>query len=227
MSRRPGAVFFDLDGTLLDTAPDMVGALDQLRAEHGIPALDYEFARDHVSHGALGLLKIGFPDFDDERRDSLRERYLQLYADRLSTETTAFPGMEQVLDTLDEQRVPWGVVTNKPGWLTEPLLTALGLATRCACIVSGDTLEKRKPHPAPLLHAAALTKTDPATAVYVGDAKRDIEAGNAAGMTTVAALYGYVAAADAPAAWGADHTVEQPQELIGLFELARPNETTR
>ncbi len=219
MSRPPGAVFFDLDGTLLDTAPDMVGALDQLRAEHGVAALEYGFARSHVSNGALGLLKIGFPDFDDKRRASLRDRYLELYADRLAAETLPFPGIDRVLDRLDEQRVPWGVVTNKPGWLTEPLLATLGLASRCACIVSGDTLEKRKPSPEPLLHAASLAGVAPSTAVYVGDAKRDIEAGNAAGMTTVAALYGYVDCADAPAHWDADHTVEHADELLAIFGL--------
>ncbi len=225
MNPRPGAIFFDLDGTLLDTAPDMVGSLDQLRAEHGMPPLDYGCARSRVSNGAPGLLKLGFPGFDEQRRESLRERFLQLYANRLSMLTAPFPGMARVLDSLDAAGVCWGVVTNKPGWLTEPLLDALDLASRCACIVSGDTLEMRKPQPEPLLHAAALARVLPATAVYVGDARRDIEAGRAAGMTTVAALYGYVEAADAPMQWGADHTIRSPDELLTVLGLSHRNKT--
>lgn len=210
------AYFFDLDGTLLDTAPDMVAALNVLRAEHKLSPLDYATARTQVSNGAAGLLSIAFAHLDEAGRESLRGRYLELYAERLSEQTAPFPGMLDVLDALDKTGQPWGIVTNKPAFLTEPLLAAQGLSPRCACIVSGDTLAQRKPHPEPLLHAARVAGVPSATAVYVGDARRDIEAGQAAGMVTVVATYGYLVPGDDPLLWGADHAVDHPTELLQL-----------
>jgi phosphoglycolate phosphatase len=207
------AVLFDLDGTLLDTAPDMVDALQQLRADAALEPVDFAAARAHVSNGAAGLLRVGFPHLSDAGREALRDRYLEIYADRLARATRLFPGMAAVLDMIEAAGVPWGVVTNKPAYLTEPLLEQMELLARCACVVSGDTLPRRKPDPAPLLHAAGQVGVSAASAVYVGDAPRDIQAGRAAGMFTVAATYGYVLPDDDPQSWQADHAIASPAEL--------------
>ncbi|MEC7804208.1 MAG: HAD-IA family hydrolase [Pseudomonadota bacterium] len=207
-------VLFDLDGTLLDTAPDMVGALNALRAEERLGPVPYAIARAHVSTGAIGLLKLAFPTHADQDMHRLHQRYLQIYADRLSTETLPFPGIEELLVSLERSKLIWGVVTNKPASLTEPLLEALKLLHRCACVVSGDTLLERKPHPKPLLHALAQAGIDSNTAIYIGDASRDIEAGKAAGVTTVAVTYGYILPGDEPSDWGADMVIAHPDELL-------------
>jgi 2-phosphoglycolate phosphatase len=207
-------VLFDLDGTLLDTAPDMVGALNALRTEERLGPMPYAIARAHVSTGAIGLLKLAFPSHADRDMRRLHQRYLQIYADRLSEETVPFPGVEELLAALERSGLDWGVVTNKPASLTEPLLEALELLRRCACVVSGDTLPERKPHPGPLLHALAQAGMDNTAAMYIGDASRDIEAGRAAGLTTVAAAYGYILPGDDPSGWGADLIIESPGELL-------------
>jgi 2-phosphoglycolate phosphatase len=210
------AVLFDLDGTLLDTAPDMIAVLDQLMIEESREPLDYEYGRAHVSNGSLGLVDIAFGKLEEAHRLSLRDRYLDLYEQHLATRTTPFEGMDTVLEHLEQKNIPWGVVTNKPGYLTEPLLESLELLSRCACVVSGDTLPERKPHPRPLLYAADLIGIEPSQAIYVGDANRDIEAGRAAGMTTVAATYGFIMPDDDPTNWHADHYIDAPMELLSL-----------
>lgn len=215
-----GAVLFDLDGTLLDTAPDMVATLDLVMGEESRPPLAYEHARNHVSNGVLGLLRLAFGELEDGERNRLRQRFLQLYAERLALATRLFPGMDAVLDRLDASGVPWGVVTNKPAAFTEPLLDRLLLLQRCACVVSGDTLPQRKPDPAPLLHALRQIGVTPAAAIYVGDAARDIAAGRAAGMRTVAALYGYIPHEENASIWGADHHIRHPSELFAILNGA-------
>ncbi len=211
-------VLFDLDGTLLDTAPDMAGALDALRAEEGLPALPFERVRGHVSHGSLGLVRIGFgTELSQARTDALRQRFLEIYAARLCEGTRLFPGMDDVLDTLERLGIVWGIVTNKPGFLTDPLLQALNLFERSHCVVSGDTLPQRKPHPAPLLHAAQLCGLAVGDCLYIGDAERDIAAGQAAGMHTAIANWGYIDAADRPEAWGADIALERPVDTLRCF----------
>jgi len=210
------AVFFDLDGTLLDTAPDMGGALNTLLAEEGRPPLPPERIRPAVSHGATALVRLAFglgPEHG-ERFERLRQRFLALYRRRLARETRPFPGMEAALRALEEAGVYWGVVTNKPARFTEPLLEALGLAQRAACIVSGDTAPARKPDPRPLLHACGVTGVLPEECVYVGDARRDVEAAHAAGMPALVALFGYLDGADDPAAWGAEALVDSPAALV-------------
>lgn len=208
-------VLFDLDGTLLDTAVDMGAALNLLRAEHKLPALPHDRIRPHVSHGAPALLKLGFGiEIQDARFAEMRARYLALYREHLAEETHLFHGMAEVLEKLEADRVPWGVVTNKPGWLTEPLLEARGLRARAACVVSGDTLARRKPHPDPLLHAATCCKIAPQRSVYVGDAQRDVQAAHAAGMLAVVALYGYLGEDEQPTAWQAEHLIKHPSELL-------------
>lgn len=218
MRRRHDALLLDLDGTLLDTAPDMGGALNRLRAEHGLEPLPAARIRPVVSHGAMRLVALGFPGAAGAEFERLRLRFLDLYAAHLAEGTRLFPGIARVLESLEARDTPWGIVTNKPAWLTAPLLEALGLARRAACAVSGDTVAERKPHPLPLLHAAGLIGIAAERCVYVGDAERDIQAGRAAGMTTVVAAYGYLSAEDEPSRWQPDGIVESPDELLAWVD---------
>jgi len=222
---RPGAVLFDLDGTLLDTAPDMIAALNALRRAEGLPDLPFEQLRGHVSHGAIRLIERGFQLGTGPRFEALRLRFLDLYRQDLAVRTRLFDGLGEVLDTLEVLRVPWGVVTNKPGWLTEPLLAAVGLAARAGCVVCGDTLHERKPSPAPLLHAAAQLGTAPAACTYVGDAERDVQAGRAAGMRTLVAAFGYIDSDEDPVTWQADGIVTRPDDLLAALDLGGADDT--
>jgi N-acetyl-D-muramate 6-phosphate phosphatase len=207
------AVLFDLDGTLLDTAPDMVGALNALRLENSLPALPYEAVRNEVSHGAARVVARGFPDAEPARHAALIRRFLDIYRGALSLETRLFPGMDAVLATLAARGIKTGIVTNKAAWLTEPLLDQLGLGARFACVVSGDTLAERKPHPSPLLHAARLAQAAPEQCIYVGDAERDVQAAHAAGMPALVANYGYLQPEEA-ASWGGDGYLNRPLDLL-------------
>lgn len=212
-------VLFDLDGTLLDTAPDMGRALNRLRREQGCPPLGFEAIRPVVSHGSPGLLRLGFDiGPDDPTYVPLRDRFLDLYQRDLARDTRPFPGIPELLAWLESLDIPWGVVTNKPGWLTDPLLVALNLYQRAACVVSGDTLPQRKPHPAPLLHACLQAGVAASDCVYIGDAARDIEAGQRAGMHTVVARYGYIHAHEDAAAWGADFSIDAAAALRPWLE---------
>lgn len=208
------AVLFDLDGTVLDTAPDMVNALNHLRAEHDLPDLPYETVRSGVSHGAARVVAIGFPHIQADAAVALQRRFLEIYRGALARETQLFPGMDRVLEFLDERRLKSGIVTNKAAWLTEPLLQELGLRSRFACVVSGDTLPQRKPHPEPLLHAAQLAEVSPQHCIYVGDAERDVQAAHAAGMPALVANYGYLRADEDSTSWGGDGYLEQPLDLV-------------
>ncbi|MCG3200525.1 MAG: N-acetylmuramic acid 6-phosphate phosphatase [Gammaproteobacteria bacterium] len=219
MHRRYSSVLFDLDGTLLDTAPDLAYALNRVRAEEGLDALPCEHVRPQVSNGARALVLLGFGgDERHPRFEVRRQRLLAVYRDNLCRETRLFAGMELVLSTIEGSGRRWGVVTNKPGWLTEPLLDALGLFDRAACVVSGDTVTRRKPHPDPLLHAAQLAATAPADCVYVGDARCDAEAARAAGMGMLAAAFGYIDATEDPARWGADAVIVSPTQILEWIE---------
>ena len=210
------AVLFDLDGTLIDTAPDMVRALTVMQTIHGLAPVDYDTGRSQVSNGAIGLLRLGFPERDVRFGDPLHHEFLDVYARGLARDSALFPGLSSLLEQLENATVPWGIVTNKPGFLTEPLLAELGLSTRSAVTVCGDTLAVRKPDPAPMLHAASVAGLDPARTLYVGDALRDIEAGRGAGMGTVAAAYGYIAHGDDARRWNADGIAGDTGELKQL-----------
>ncbi len=212
------ALLFDLDGTLLDTAPDMAAALNALRIEEGLPPLPLETIRPRVSQGGLALTRLGFAEHRDEAEiEPLRKRFLQRYLDAIAVHSRLFDGFDAVLQRLERQGLPWGVVTNKPGWLTDPLMAELGLDRRSSVTVSGDTTAERKPHPLPLLTAAQAIGIDPGRCLYVGDDPRDIEAGNAAGMTTVIAGWGYIADNARLDDWGADHQAAHPAELATLI----------
>ena len=208
-------LLLDLDGTLADTAPDLAFALNTVLEEAGRAPLPEAAIRPVASNGSIALLELGFGlTPQDAGFEPLRQRLLAVYRDNIAVNTRLFPGMEAVLDTMEGDGRRWGVVTNKPAWLTDPLMAALGLARRAATIVSGDTLSERKPHPAPLLHACREAGGEPAETLYVGDAARDITAGRAAGMCTLAALYGYIDAEDDPGNWGADGTVDDPRQIL-------------
>jgi phosphoglycolate phosphatase len=207
-------VLFDLDGTLIDTAPDMVDALNRMLNRYGKPELPFERVRNTVSRGSLALVRLGFGDgLPEAELKNLQNEYLSVYADALCVASRPFNGMTELLHQLEASNIRWGVVTNKPGWLTDPLLRQLGLHERAACIISGDTLSVRKPDPAPLLHAAGLVQREPRQCVYVGDDRRDIDAGRAAGMRTLVARYGYIEAREDPRQWGADDMIDDIAQL--------------
>jgi len=214
------AVLFDLDGTLADTAPDMVGAINALLRERGLPPRPLVDLRQFVSHGAAALIREGFGiNPEEELFSSLRQRFLDLYLEGIAIETVLFPGMTELLERLEALDIAWGVVTNKPGWLTDRLIAKLGLAERAGCVVSGDTTAHAKPHPEPLLHASRLLAVPASACLYVGDAERDITAGREAGMRTLIALFGYIGAADRPETWGADGQIDDPLQTLEWLTL--------
>jgi len=212
-------ILFDLDGTLLDTAPDLADALNTVLVENQRSPLPLDDIRPAVSHGGIALVRLGFNmESSDPAFESLRERLLEVYRENISRRTRPFPGISELLETIEQRGLNWGIVTNKPGWLTEPLLQDLDLFNRAACVVSGDTLDERKPHPAPMLHASRLANSRPEQCVYIGDAQRDIEAGNNAGMQTLVALFGYLQNEDEPHTWNANSMIEHPQDLLAWMD---------
>jgi len=208
------AVFFDLDGTFADTAADLAYALNGMRAARGLTPLPIEATRPVTSLGARGMLAVGF-DIAPGHCDylAMREEFLRNYERDLCRHTRIFPGMLELLDALDARRLHWGIVTNKAERLARLLLDLLHVGKRAACIVGGDTTPNLKPHPDPLLAASRLLAIAPSTCVYVGDDRRDVDAGRAAGMKTVAVSYGYLNGGD-PQTWRADAVIRTPQELL-------------
>jgi phosphoglycolate phosphatase len=214
----PRAILFDLDGTLLDTAPDMAGALNKLRLERGRAPLPYEPLRASVSHGAARLVQLGFPEADPATFAALQARFLEIYGGAVGLETRLFNGMDLVLAELAERGLRCGIVTNKAAWLTVPLLQELNLTQLFACVVSGDTVSERKPHAMPMLHAAKLAGVGSAECLYLGDAERDIQAAHAAGMPALVATYGYIQPDEDWRAWGGDGFIRQPSDLLAWLE---------
>ena len=215
------AVLFDLDGTLLDTADDLVNALDALLASVGRPPANRQIARSQVSQGSVALTRLGFPEvLDSDEFERLRLQFLDHYNAAVCVDTAAYEGIDTILSWIEAAGIPWGIVTNKPGWLTEQVLAHLGLDQRAACVVSGDTLPLRKPHPDPLLLACQQIKRNPQHCLYIGDDPRDIHAGNAAGMYTAVAAYGYVDPQMDVRTWGADFIVDQPLAIQQLIRLS-------
>ena len=209
------AVLFDLDGTLVDTAPALAFALNSLLQEQDQAPLPYESIRPAASHGSVALLKLAFSiSPEDDNFSSLQQRFIEIYQQNIDRDTALFDGMEDVLTKLEENKITWGIVTNKPAFLTDPLVEKLGLAYRAACVVSGDTTAHSKPHPAPMLHACNLINRNPKDCLYIGDAKRDIEAGKNARMKTITARWGYLSDNDIPENWQADAIIDHPSEIL-------------
>ena len=212
------AMLFDLDGTLLDSAPDLAHAANVIRARRGLEALPVEALRPWVSQGARGMVTQGLsistehPDYEPARQE-----FLEVYAECLSRHTTWWPGMDQVVDALEIHGIAWGIVTNKAARFTEPLLKNIALWDRCAVVVSGDTTPHAKPHPAPMAHAIAALGVAPDAVVYVGDDARDIESGFHAGTWTIACDFGHHVREPFPRHWGADTVITTPHDLIALF----------
>jgi len=211
-------IFFDLDGTLADTAPDLVAAANQLLVTRNLPPKQYEVLRPCASAGARGLIGGAFgigidhPDFIP-----LRDEFFANYEKALLVNSVLFEGVDYLLDQLDSANLPWGIVTNKSERFTHPLTEQMGLRQRAVSTISGDTTPHSKPHPEPILHAARVANIDPSKSVYVGDDIRDIVAGKAAGMKTIAAAYGYCGCEEPPEAWGADYLVRHPKELLEII----------
>lgn len=218
-SQNGHAVLFDLDGTLVDTAPDLANALNYLLETEGERPLPFEQIRPHATHGTVALIKVGFNiDEHDPRFENFRQIILDHYLTHIADESALFEGIEPLLEQLEHNRQPWGVVTNKPAFLTQPLLEQLNLWERAAVVVSGDTLKQSKPDPAPLLYACEQIGCSPQTSIYIGDAQRDISAGRAAGMHTITAHYGYIGVDDRPASWGADSEVSHASQLASIID---------
>lgn len=212
------AVLFDLDGTLVETAADLGYALNLQRERHGLPFLPDTVIRPYASHGSRGLLEIGFGLFPtDAQFEQMREEYLALYTEVMTRQPALFPGMSETLLQLEQQGLPWGIVTNKPRRFTMPIVDVLQLQQRAAVVISGDDAAQPKPSPQTLLLACEKMQVDPKNVLYLGDAERDVQAGNAAGMRTLVALFGYLGAEDQPQTWGADGLIQTPQALLGYL----------
>ncbi len=211
----PKLVLFDLDGTLLDSAPDMVATVNRMRAARGQGPMALEALRPHVSKGSRAMSAAAFPELGGDVPGEMIREFLDIYEQVLGRHSVLFDGVAELLDAIEAAGSRWGIVTNKPEYLARQVLPALGWETRSAILIGGDTLPERKPHPLPLLHAAAELGVAIDDCVYVGDDRRDIDAARAAGMRSVVALWGYRPEGDEPAAWGGDVMVETPRDLLG------------
>jgi N-acetyl-D-muramate 6-phosphate phosphatase len=219
VTRQPSAVLFDLDGTLIDTAPDFIRCLNELRAFHSLEALPPEFIRRSVSNGARAMIRIGFGlEQHQPGYLELHTAFLDRYEAGVAVETTLFEGMDELLRSLEARGIPWGIVTNKPVRFAAPLIQALDLDKRCATLICPDHVAERKPHPESLLLACQRAGAEPEKAVYVGDHERDIEAGRNAGMKTIAVRYGYIEEPETVDLWKADQVVDTVSDLAKLLQ---------
>ena len=219
MHPSPRAVFFDLDGTLVDSAPDLVAAVAALCHELGAPPPDAEAVSKVVSTGGRAMLREGLPGADDAMIEQWLPRFLDLYSVNMVQHTRLYDGMPEVLALLEARGIAWGIVTNKPGWLARPMLEQMDLRARCAALVTGDCLAVKKPDPAPVLYACELAGIDAATIAFVGDDLRDVQAGRAAGAHTIAAAWGYLDGGN-PHTWGADQVLLRPHDLPAALGIA-------
>lgn len=217
----PRAILFDLDGTLADTAPDLAGAINQVRVRRELAPTPYEVLRPVASAGARGLIGAAFGlKPDDAGYEELRDEFLDTYASALAERSSLFPGMARTLEGLEQRGLQWGIVTNKATRYAEPVVRGLGLDARAGVLIAGDTTAHAKPHPAPLLEAARRLGRDAGRCVYVGDDLRDVQAGRAAGMATLAAGWGYLGQGEHIDDWGADAVLEEPAQLLNWLRLA-------
>lgn len=212
-------VLFDLDGTLLDTAPDLIYACNLACQEYGLEPQPMEILKPQITWGAPAMLRqaASANGIELDLVDGIHERMLEIYEQNLANKTALFEGMQEVLEHLNHLSIQWGIVTNKHTRFTKPLVAALGLDTKTNCIISGDTTLFAKPHAMPMLEAASRLQLQAEDCVYIGDARRDIEAGKNAGMETLVALYGYIDESDPADTWGADGYLDKPNDLIGML----------
>ena len=218
MSAPLGALLFDLDGTLLDTAPEFTHCLNTLLREEGRDEVQEEQLREHVSFGASGMLRFGFSMPEQHPQfSSLRDRFLQLYRRDIGSKTKLFPGISHIIDELTQRGLKWGIVTNKPQYLTMPLLEVFKPLVQAQCVVAGDTLPNAKPHPAPMLHACQALNVDPAQCWYVGDAETDVVASRNAGMPCAIAQYGYIPKHTDVKLWQADKYFLAPHDIAEIL----------
>ncbi len=214
-------VLFDLDGTLVDTAPDLAAALNRLRAAYQLPEMAFREIRPWVSHGGAALIKLGFAHINDAQQlEALRQEFLKDYQNNLAEHSRLFNGMEKVLLWLQQNHYQWGIVTNKPSWLTEPLLQQLDFPYPYTSLICGDTLAEKKPHPLPLLTACKDMGLTSQQCLYIGDAQRDIEAAINANMQSVVACYGYIDKDENWQQWQADYAIEQAEDLLAILAVA-------
>lgn len=213
-ARFPRVALFDLDGTLLDSAPDMVATANRMLAARGLPPVDADLLRRHVSRGARAMVSVIFAELDEAAREALVPEFLQVYREELGRHSALFDGVAAMLEALEADGARWGIITNKAGYLARDVVAGLDWGQRCAVLVGGDTYAEKKPHPLPLLEAARTLGVDPATCVYVGDDERDVIAARAAGMPSIAVLWGYRLDGDDPLTWQADAVAANPHELV-------------
>ena len=217
---RPASVLFDLDGTVIDSAPDLAGTANDMRRARGLEPAAFESLRPWVGAGARGMIGAAFGTAPgDARFDDLKDEFLERYALRLLADTRVFDAMEAVLDAIQSRGVPWGIVTNKHARFTMPIVRGLGLDRRAAVVVCGDTTLHAKPHPAPLLEAARRVGVDASLCVYIGDDRRDMQAARAAGMRAGVARWGYIEPADDVATWGGDAMLDGPDDILKWLSL--------
>ncbi len=218
------AVLLDLDGTLVDTAPDMVGALNRLLTKHDRPLADIDAAGKIVSNGGRALVLHGFgSDTPDSKVDELVQEFLTIYKQHVCDDSKLYDGMLDVLEYCEVNKLRWGVITNKPIELAKDVLQGLGLLERCSILLGGDSLPVKKPDPVPMLHSCMVLNLAPSQCLYVGDHLRDIEAGNAAGMDSATALWGYIAETESPDEWNAKYMVRHPSGLLNLVKDLNAN----
>lgn len=213
-------VLFDLDGTLADTAPDLIANLNRALAIHGFDTVEPESIKPFISFGAAAMIEASRPDSDDAEKAAILETMLDQYQNNIAELTVLFPGIAETLDAIEAQGLKWGVVTNKRERFTNPLMAALNLAERAACMISGDTTANPKPHPEPMLAACKQAGVEPRQCVYIGDALHDIIAGKNVHMKTLAAVYGYIKPSDKPETWGADALIESPEQISAWIASA-------
>lgn len=213
--RFPALVLFDLDGTLLDSAPDMAATVNRMRGARGRPPMALEALRPHVSKGSRAMSAAAFPELGGEVPGEMIREFLDVYEQELGRHGLPFDGVAELLDAIEAAGSRWGIVTNKPEYLARQVLPKLGWDTRSAILVGGDSLPERKPHPLPLLHAAEVLGVGIHECAYVGDDERDIVAARAAGMRSIVALWGYRLPGDDPLAWGADALAATARDLLG------------
>lgn len=218
----PKLVLFDLDGTLLDSAPDMLATVNRMRAVRGQGPMTLEALRPQVSKGARAMSAAAFPELNGEVSGALIREFLDIYEQELGQHSVLFDGVAELLDAIEAAGSRWGIVTNKPEYLARQILPKLGWDTRSAILIGGDTLPERKPHPLPLLHAAQVLNIAIADCAYVGDDQRDIDAARAAGMRSIVALWGYRPEGDDPAQWGGDVLADTVMALLSPACWASP-----